>query len=73
MINNKRLHTFIAFLIIGVFYYFSQIKEGVRGKSNKKSKSNDKPTGVRNSKATTSRKDLIKTKVSSLLSKWQPF
>jgi hypothetical protein len=74
MLSKKQIYTLIAFVIIGAFYYFSQIKEGARGKKSKNKKSNVKPTGVRNSSATISRTDLIKNKVSSLLPKWaQPF
>ena len=68
MLSKKQLYTLIAFVIIGAFYYFSQIKEGARGKKSENKKS-DKPPGVRNSSATTSRTDLIKNKVSSLLPK----
>jgi hypothetical protein len=64
MLSNKHKYIFIAFVIVvGAFYYFSQIKEGARGES-----SNVKPekiTGERNSKKTTSKIDILKKK-------WKP-
>ena len=76
--KHKQLYTLIAFIIvivvIGAFYYFSQIKEGARGKGKKKGKkkgnkksTEGKITGVRNSNATTSRTDLVKMVASSFL------
>ena len=60
MLSKKQIYTLIAFVIIGAFYYFSQIKEGARGKS-----SNVEPkkiTGERNSKKNTSKIDILKKK-----------
>ena len=68
MLNNKhkQLYTLIAFIVvivvIGAFYYFSQIKEGARSKSS----SNVEPkkiTGERNSKKNTSKIDILKKKI----------
>ena len=58
--HNKQIYTFIALVIVGAFYYFSQIKEGVRGKSS--NVKTEKITGERNSKKNTSKVDILKKK-----------
>lgn len=69
MASNKQIYTFFALIVIGALYYVSQIKEGVRNKKKKSEKVN-KPTGVRTTSSNTSKVDVLKNKMSSLVPKW---
>ena len=65
---SKQLYTFIAFIVIGVFYYFSQIKEGIRG-PDKSKVSENKVSGVRTTSKNTSKSVILQKKASSFFIK----